>query len=421
MRTRFITSGVAATATLLIAASAMTPALASTVDPTEPSTVVETPAAEPSTETTAPEPAAPAAPADEREPGTSSSGVVVPTASVDDGGLRLMHAFTGNLNWSVDGLGINPPAQTGTLTVQKPAGAAVIRAYLMLASFSEVDVAGLSDVRLNGAAPSFTEVATDTVGDFGFRNFMADVTSIVRPTIDGASAGNVAIAINEGANAGQIEGSSLIVVFDDPAVSISSIAIYFGTSVTTGDNFTLAFDTLSEPQTQDLRMSIGSAYSYGEGQSTVISVNGQTLSDVAGHFDDCDAYVAGDENYDNWTCNDGALLTVGGVGDSLTNPIVAQPWTTVNDDELYSLAPFVEVGDTQIEVQTLNQSGDDNVFMAVFYLDEIELEGAERVSAELAETGASETAGLLGAGVLALLVGAAALIVSRRRAATSQA
>ncbi|MGV3733698.1 MAG: LPXTG cell wall anchor domain-containing protein [Microcella sp.] len=420
MRTRFITSGVAAAAALLVAASAMTPALASTVDPAEPSTVVETPAAEPSTETTAPEPAVPAAPADEREPGTSSSGVVVPTASVDDGGLRLMHAFTGNLNWSVDGLGINPPEQTGTLTVQKPAGAAVIRAYLMLASFSEVDVADLSDVRLNGAAPSFTEVATDTLG-FGFRNFMADVTSIVRPTIDGASAGNVAIAINEGANAGQIEGSSLVVVFDDPAVSISSIAIYFGTSVTTGDNFTLAFDTLSEPQTQDLRMSLGSAFSYGEGQSTVVSVNGQTLSDVAGHFDDCDAFVAGDEDGGNWTCEDGALITVGGVGESLTNPVVGEPWTTVNDDELYSLSPFVEVGDTQIEVQTLNDSGDDNVFMAVFYLDEIELEGAERVSAELAETGASETAGLLGAGMLALIVGAAALIVSRRRTATAQA
>lgn len=419
MRTRFITSGVAATATLLIAASAMTPALASTVDPAEPATVVETPAAEPSTDTTAPDTTAPAAPAEQREPGTSSSGAVAPTASVDDGGLRLMHAFTGNLNWSVDGLGINPPAQTGTLTVQKPAGAAVIRAYLMLASFPEVDVDGLSDVRLNGAAPSFTEVATDT--QYGFRNFMADVTSIVRPTIDGASAGNISIAINEGANAGVIEGSSLIVVFDDPAVNLSSIAIYFGTSVTTGDNFTLAFNTLSEPQTQDLRMSLGSAFSYGEGQSTVVSVNGETLSDVAGHFDDCDEFVAGDEDGGNWTCNDGALITVGGVGDSLTNPVVGEPWSTVNDDELYSLAPFVEVGDTQIEVQTLNQSGDDNVFMAVFFLDEIELEGAERVSAELAETGASETAGLLGAGVLALLVGAAALLVSRRRAATAQA
>lgn len=419
MRTRFITSGVAATATLLIAASAMSPAVASAVDPTEPSTVVETPAAEPSTETTAPEPAAPAAPADEREPGTSSSGVVVPTASVDDGGLRLMHAFTGNLNWSVDGLGINPPAQTGTLTVHKPAGAAVIRAYLMLASFSEVEVAGLSDVRLNGAAPSFTEVATDTA--YGFRNFMADVTSIVRPTIDGANAGSISIAINEGANAPRIEGSALLVVFDDPAVSISSIALYFGTSQTSGDNFSLAFDTLSEPQTQDLRMSIGSAYSYGAEQNTAVSVNSQPLSDVAGHFDDCDAFVAGDEDDANWLCNDGALLTVGGVGDSLTNPVVGQPWTTVSDDELYSLSPFVEVGDTQIEVQTLNESGDDNVFMAAFYLDEIELEGAERVSAELAETGASETAGLLGAGVLALLVGAAALLVSRRRAATARA
>ncbi len=419
MRTRFITSGVAATATLLIAASAMSPALASTVDPAEPSTVVENPAAEPSTETTAPEPAAPAAPADEREPGTSSSDAVAPTASVDDGGLRLMHAFTGNLNWSVDGLGINPPAQTGTLTVEKPAGSAVIRAYLMLASFAEVEVAGLSDVRLNGAAPSFTEVATDTA--YGFRNFMADVTSIVRPTIDGANAGSISIAINEGANAPRIEGSALLVVFDDPAVSISSIALYFGTSQTSGDNFSLAFDTLSEPQTQDLRMSIGSAYSYGAEQNTAVSVNSQPLSDVAGHFDDCDAFVAGDEDDANWLCNDGALLTVGGVGDSLTNPVVGQPWTTVSDDELYSLSPFVEVGDTQIEVQTLNESGDDNVFMAAFYLDEIELEGAERVSAELAETGASETAGLLGAGVLALLVGAAALLVSRRRAATARA
>ena len=390
----------------VLALSALAPAYGST-DPVSSGDVVE-----------------PAPEVEERVAGTTAPEDFAPSASVENGGLQLMHAFTGNLNWSVDGLGSNS-GSTGTLQVEKPAGATVLRAFLVLASFDNVATAGLSDVVLNGATPTFGDDATDTT--YGFRNFLADVTDIVAPTIDAAGAGTVAISMDEGASASSIEGSALVVVFEDPAVSVSSIALYFGTSQTSGDEFTLQFDALTEPQTQDLRMSIGSAYSYGSGQTSTISVNGTTLSDQAGHFDDCDEFVAGDENSSNWTCGDGALITVGGVGDSLANPTVGDPWSTVSDDELYSLSPFVSVGDTEIQVQTLNASGDDNIFMAVFFLDEVELEGATPIGdgvggeEELADTGAADVAGLIGIALVALIVGALAVGAARRHRARAAA
>ena len=63
----------------------------------------------------------------------------------------------------------------------------------------------------------------------------------------------------------------------------------------------------------------------------------------------------------------GALITVGGVGDTNANP--SDPNALPNgdprfDDELYSLLPFVSNGDTSIDVFTQNPSNDDNVFFA---------------------------------------------------------
>lgn len=401
---------------LLVAGSVVVPATAAPLDdPNTSATVEPTTTDENSNGDTSPTEPTPATDEPVR-PGTTSSDVVSisSSAAAVNGGLQRVRLYSGSLSWSVDGLGINEGSR-GNLQVEKPAGAAVAAAFLMTAGSSPH--ANPTDITLGGSAVSFSLEAGETVSDFGFTNFFADVTSIVKPLVDPQS-GTINIEVNEGAFADQIEGTSLVVVFDDPAVSLSSIAIYFGTSDPAGDTFTMAFNALAQPQTQDLRMSIGSAYSYGSDQNTRVLVNGQILSEYAGHFDDCDVFVAGEENEDNWVCNDRSLLTVGGVGDSLENPAmsVGGAWSTVADDELYSLAPFVTVGDTEITVVTSNASADDNIFMTVFYLDEIEIAGAERISATLAHTGPAQSGWLFGAGAALLVLGMALAVASRRRA-----
>jgi len=124
-----------------------------------------------------------------------------------------------------------------------------------------------------------------------------------------------------------------------------------------------------------LQMSVGDSYSYQEAgdsptgtQASTIKVNSTLMTDIAGGFDDCSTFVTSPGD-----CSDGSLITVGGVGDSLTNPTLPTPDPIGNqpDDELYSLSPFVHVGDSQISVETRNASNNNNIFSAVFYLKHV--------------------------------------------------
>ncbi len=376
MRNLFTIASAALGAALLIAGGVVAPANATPTD--EPGRVVGTPAE------------------------------VSPAAAIVDGGLQQVRLYSGSLNWSVDGLGINNYGASGDLQVEKPAGASVKAAFLMTAASSTHPMP--TDITLATQPVTFSIHAA---GGY-YTNFFADVTTIVKPIVD-AGSGTLNITVNEGTFRSLIDGTSLVVVFDDPSVPLASVAIYFGTSDPAGDTFTMEFNALTLPQTEDLRMSVGSSFSYGSGQNSSVLVNGEVLSNYAGHFDDCDQFVSGDEVTSNWTCN--ALLTVGGVGDSLTNPTLAAPWSTTADDELYSLSPFVAVGDSEVVVETSNPSADDNIFMTVFYLDKVavfdpELSGGD----SLAETGSAETGWMFGVGGVLLAVGMLLAVITRRRA-----
>lgn len=376
MRNLFTFASAALGAALLIAGGVVAPANATPTD--EPGRVVGTPAE------------------------------VSPAAAIVDGGLQQVRLYSGSLNWSVDGLGINNYGASGDLQVEKPAGASVKAAFLMTAASSTHPMP--TDITLATQPVTFSIHAA---GGY-YTNFFADVTTIVKPIVD-AGSGTLNITVNEGTFRNLIDGTSLVVVFDDPSVPLASVAIYFGTSDPAGDTFTMEFNALTLPQTEDLRMSVGSSFSYGSGQNSSVLVNGEVLSNYAGHFDDCDQFVSGDEVTSNWTCN--ALLTVGGVGDSLTNPTLAAPWSTTADDELYSLSPFVAVGDSEIVVETSNPSADDNIFMTVFYLDKVAVFDPELSGGgSLAETGSAETGWMFGVGGVLLAVGMLLAVITRRRA-----
>ncbi len=66
----------------------------------------------------------------------------------------------------------------------------------------------------------------------------------------------------------------------------------------------------------------------------------------------------------------GALITAGGVGDDPSNPLDPLLQGASYDDEFYNLGlgngvdatPFLQAGDTFVDLATLNPSNDDNVF-----------------------------------------------------------
>src|SRR5207249_12173061 len=133
------------------------------------------------------------------------------------------------------------------------------------------------------------------------------------------------------------------------------IAFLEGASSATGDATTFTFvnpvDT-GIPGFEAL-MSLGIGFSYQPGeQVSLVDGNGRRLSSSAGGQDDGDGY-------------NGALITVGGLGDSPTNPAPFAPSTDVRtDDELYDLAlgnsadptPFLLNGQTSFTVTPSNPS-----------------------------------------------------------------
>jgi hypothetical protein len=274
-------------------------------------------------------------------------------------GIAPLITQTGNITLSMDGLGtLN---STGTIEVEKPAGATVRAAYLAAAStgFSGRTLVN-GDVKINGSNVIFTQTVPSTIGS---SNSFGDVTAIVKPIVDGAPAGIVSLTITEVSTAG-IDGEILAVVFDDPAqTTVNTIFILFGAQNIAGDTFNI---TTSDPinPAKPIDLSLGISYSFQHpslaiSQDSIIEVNGTRVSSSAGGQDDSDALIL----------DNGALLTVGGIGDTNANPppFVTNGGNHRTDDELYDLRPFVTAGSTNINVFTQNPSNDDNIFFAGFF------------------------------------------------------
>ncbi|MCD4704142.1 MAG: Ig-like domain-containing protein [Methanosarcinaceae archaeon] len=295
-------------------------------------------------------------------PGTApDSGPVESPVSVMSvpSSLQPVVTETGKISLSVDGLGMNPAA-SGIVDVEKPAGATVRGAYLVAAStgFSGYQLV-VGDVTIAGAPAPWSQNVPSAISSW---NHWADVTAIVKPTIDSAPAGTVPIPINETVTR-KTDGVILAVIFDDPnQVTDNTIVLLFGAQDIAGDTFNIG---LADPiDTTDpnlvLDMSLGISFGYQQGgsqQYSIVDVNGARLTTAAGGEDDGQS-------------GNGALITVGGLGDSNANPAdpYATPTTARSDDELYNLIPFVRDGDTSIGVFTSNPSNDDNIFFSAFFM-----------------------------------------------------
>jgi hypothetical protein len=281
--------------------------------------------------------------------------------------------ITGHVSVSVDGFASNNPAG-GPVNIQKNPGATLHQALLLAASTGFTGYVPVNgDVTIDGAPVTWDPAHTipNSISSF---NVLSDVTAMIRAKLDSAPAGTVAFTVAEPNNTLLIDGEILAVIFDDPAVTVNkSITLLYGAQNTTGDTFNVA---LTQPvnktdPNQELTFGLGISYGYQApgvlNQYSLIDVNGTRLSSSAGGQDDCDQKYAAIPNFAS--CGNGALLTVGGTGDSTSNP--PDPNATPQDacvprcdDELYNLEPFVNNGDTSFTIHSLNPSNDDNIFFA---------------------------------------------------------
>ena len=285
--------------------------------------------------------------------------------------LQEMLRVSGNISLSVTGSGF--ATQTGTIAVEKPANSTVIAAYLTAA----LTTTNAPSMQLEGQPVTFTHHAIgDAVAIVGgisvtnrFRNHFADVTSLVKTTIDNHAAGTFTLSIDEGTTTGT-DGEELVVIFQDPAKGTSSAIIMFGASLVAGDQFTLNFPALTDLTAQKASLSLGIGHSYqsptDRSQYTTVEIKTssqptfQPVSNTAGGYDD----GTGASGY----------ITVGGIGDSLDLPNLSD--ALANDDELYGLNSFLSAGDTSLTLKTANPCDSDSLFQSVFYFEGIALQGA---------------------------------------------
>jgi hypothetical protein len=283
-------------------------------------------------------------------------------SAVEFGSLAPVVTETGFISWSLDGMGTN--AASGTIRVQKPAGATTRRAFLGSAStgFTNFKIPN-GTVSIDGTGINWDISTTSSIQSW---NHWAEVTSLVKAKIDAAPPGIVTFTVGE-ASSSLIDGEALAVIFDDPnQTAVNSVVLMFGAQKVGGDTFTVHLSdpiNLADPKLV-LDLSLGISYGYQLGgvvnQFSVVKVNGTQMSTSAGGQDDGQGA-------------NGALITVGGIGDTDANPPPFQtpipgPMAYRTDDELYSLIPFVHTGDTKIDVFSVNPSNDDNIFFAGLFV-----------------------------------------------------
>ncbi len=266
--------------------------------------------------------------------------------------LSVLQTFTGQVDVSTDGCG--SIAQSCVLTLNAPVGAVVSGAYLYSSTYLEPFVGGGT---FGGSAVSYTSLGSNN----GLTAARADVTSIVAPIVNGGIGGAYNFTYTE-TDASQ-DGAALVMVYDLAGLPTTTIGILDGFSTSSGDSAYISFAGALDPGAPGFRaeMRLGIGYSFdgtnpnapdSQGQVSQVTVNGSPLTNVAGHCDD--AVDAG--------CDNGNLITMGGDNDPFSAVLPA-----VGDDhERYDLTSFITAGDTQIAVNTLNASGDDNIFLAVF-------------------------------------------------------
>jgi Big-like domain-containing protein len=317
-----------------------------------------------------------AIPTSAADPGTGELGAGPAVKISAANSLGEFETIVGQVVLSEDACGTN--ATSCTVDIVKPSASATVRAAHVFCAttggsgYNPQD----GDVTVNGTGVAWDETIPNAILSFNARD---NVTSIVKPVGDAALPGLVSFAITEDPTF-SYDGCALKVIWDDPTTTTNSILIFWGAQETTGDTFVITFaplqaSALAAPLEFSLGISFGAqgACAGPSIQFSQVDVNGNRLTTSAGGEDD-------------GSCTNGALITLGGTGDTPVNPPPFAPKTSVPsvpDDELYDLVPFVNVGDTSMTIFTFNPSNDDNIFLANLFLRNVEVVPPEPVPTTL--------------------------------------
>lgn len=266
--------------------------------------------------------------------------------------LRVLEHIP-NAALSIDGFGST--TNSGFVQANIPAGSTIQRAYLYAASVWNNPVFG---VNFNGNALSIGSATILGPNSNPATTARWDVTSIIASSFTGGLQ-NFSITEN-----GDNDGAVLVVAYSNASTQGFTSVILDGELSTGGD--TTQFNFANPYTSGDFLVSLASSFSrQPSGQYTQINVstnstNNRLLTTSAGGQDDGEGA-------------NGGLMTVGGIGDSPTNPDpFGDPFDggPRTDDEYYNLAlgnsanssPFILPGDTFLRLNTVNPSNDDNVF-----------------------------------------------------------
>jgi Big-like domain-containing protein len=305
-------------------------------------------------------------------------GNAAPSAAASANSLTQFKSIVGQVVLSEDACGTNTPSPTSSCTVdiEKPSASATVReADLFCATIPANYTPKNGDVTVNGVPVAWDQlISYQYFPGAGGVNARDDVTAIVKPVGDAALPGLVSFTITENPTL-QYDGCALKVIWDDPTTTVNSILIFFGHQESAGDTFVINFAQPLDANAflQPLEFSLGISFGFQPGgQFSQVDVNGMRLTTSAGGQDD----GAG---------ANGALITLGGTGDTTANPPPLAPPVTpsVPDDELYDLRPFVNIGDTSMTIFTLNPSNDDNIFLANVFLPNVRIVTPEPVPTTL--------------------------------------
>ena len=279
--------------------------------------------------------------------------------------LDLSYQFNGKGNWSLDAVGGNS-TPVGNLDVFVPFGSTVVKAFLYSSEYSLSGPITAPTVQLGAVTynpASFTSLGNyqpqpGPNPNFYLGAYVTDVTAQVAAAVGGGGAAPFTFAVNnENPNNG-IDGEALVVVYSNPAELQRSIFLFDGYSASAGDSFNVNFASPLDTTIAGFEAlySLGIGFGAGGSQYSQVDIDGRRLTTSAGGADD-------------GSVTNGALITLGGIGDNPANP---DPAASQADDEFYNLAlgnsanaaPFLANGISSFKVDTRNPSLDDNIFFA---------------------------------------------------------